>query len=61
VELKLRNTYGLEVLMIKNKNTFLNEVEEEIIIPDAHYKIKPDDTLILFGADEKIILIDNWN
>jgi CIC family chloride channel protein len=60
VDLKLRNTFGVEVLMIKNKKTFLHETEEVITIPDASYKITADDTLVLFGADEKIEMIKNW-
>lgn len=61
VELKLRNIYGLEVLMIKQKQTFLEDSDEEIIIPDSKYKIMAEDTLVIFGADEKIKEIDNWS
>ncbi len=60
VDLKLRNKFGLEVLMIKNRKTFLHEADEEITIPDASYKIESDDILVLFGADEKIKEIDKW-
>lgn len=61
VDLKLRNKFGLEVLMIKNRKTFLDESDEEITIPDASYKIAADDILVLFGADEKIKEIENWS
>ena len=60
VDLKLRNRFGLEVLMIKNRKTFLHEADEEITIPDASYKIESDDILVLFGADEKIKEINKW-
>lgn len=59
-ELKLRNQYGLEVLMIKQRHTFLEDDDEEIVIPDAKYRIQPEDILVLFGADEKIKSIDTW-
>lgn len=55
VELKIRNKLGLEVLMIKQTQNFLNEdSKDNIIIPDPKYKIQTDDTLVFFGADEKI-------
>lgn len=60
VELKLRNEYGLEVLMIKNKQGILDESEEEIVIPDSKYKIQEDDTLVLFGPDEKVAQASDW-
>ena len=56
VELKIRNEFGLEVLMIKQPKEFLTGVdsEPEIITPDPEYKLKRTDTLVIFGADEKI-------
>ena len=56
VELKIRNEFGLEVLMIKRPKEFLTDVnsEPEIITPDPEYKLKRTDTLVIFGADEKI-------
>jgi len=56
VELKIRNKYGLEVLMIKQQKDFLTDVssEAEIITPDAEYKLKRTDTLVIFGSDDKI-------
>jgi len=56
VELKIRNKYGLEVLMIKQKKDFLTDVnsEAEIVTPDTEYKLKRTDTLVIFGLDEKI-------
>ena len=54
-ELKLRNNFGLEVLMIKHlKNIFENQSESEIVSPDPHYKLKSSDRLILFGEDKKL-------
>jgi predicted transcriptional regulator len=60
VELRLRNKYGLEVLMIKHRRDKFVEGEEEIIIPDAKYKIKSGDSLVLFGTDDNISRIQNW-
>jgi CIC family chloride channel protein len=56
VELKIRNEFGLEVLMIKQPKEFLTDVdsEPEIITPDPEYKLKRADTLVIFGTDEKI-------
>ncbi|MCH6574003.1 MAG: chloride channel protein, partial [Bacteroidetes bacterium] len=56
VELKIRNEFGLEVLMIKQPKEFLTDVnsESEIITPDPEYKLKRTDTLVIFGADDKI-------
>ena len=52
-QLKLRNKYGLEVLMIKKaKSQFTDETE--IIAPDPNYKIQEGDSLVLFGSDEAI-------
>ena len=54
-ELKLRNTFGVEVLMIKHlKNIFENESDPEIVSPDPHYKLGLSDRLILFGEDKKL-------
>ncbi|MCB9209521.1 MAG: chloride channel protein [Ignavibacteriales bacterium] len=62
VQLRIRNNYGLEVLMIKqNKGMFDYSVtESEIIMPDPNYVIQSDDILVLFGSDEKIEQIKNW-
>ena len=56
VELKIRNKYGLEILMIKQQKDFLTDgnLEAEIITPDSEYKLKSTDTLVIFGSDEKI-------
>ena len=54
-ELKLRNNFGLEVLMIKHlKDIFGNRQEPEIVTPDPHYKLKLSDRLIVFGEDKKL-------
>ncbi len=60
IDLKFRNIYGLEILMIKNKASILSEDENDnITIPDPNYKFFEDDTLVLFGADENIKKIRN--
>ncbi len=54
-ELKLRNNYGLEVLMIKHLKDFLeDESEPEIVTPDPQYKLKSSDRIVLFGEDKKL-------
>ena len=62
-ELRLRNRYGLEVLMIKQKNSLYSDESEDskIIIPDPNYVIKSDDILVLFGSDENIAKTKEWN
>ena len=57
VDIKLRNKYGLEVLMIKQTKDFLvddKQSAQEIITPDPGYKLRESDKLVLFGKDEKI-------
>ncbi|RKY92986.1 MAG: hypothetical protein DRQ01_05545, partial [Ignavibacteriae bacterium] len=57
VDIKLRNKYGLEVLMIKQTKDFLVDGKisaQEIITPDPGYKLRSSDKLVLFGKDEKI-------
>lgn len=55
-ELKLRNTHGLEVLMIKKEsgNVLDNESKTVIKIPDANYVIEKGDLLVVFGKDENL-------
>ncbi|MBK7630000.1 MAG: chloride channel protein [Ignavibacteriales bacterium] len=61
-QLKLRNTYGLEVLMIKKSKELFNETEKEskIIMPVHNYKIEESDILVLFGTEEKIAKTSEW-
>jgi CIC family chloride channel protein len=54
-ELKLRNTFGVEVLMIKHlRDIFEDKNEPEIVSPDPQYKLKLSDRLVLFGEDKKL-------
>ncbi|MBT8378604.1 MAG: chloride channel protein [Ignavibacteria bacterium] len=55
-ELKLRNKFGLEVLMIKQQKELFedNTQKENIITSDPHYQLKEDDRLVLFGKDKNI-------
>lgn len=61
-ELKLRNIYGLEVLMIKRKaDPFASKNEvSDVIIPDSNYVIEPGDIFVLFGKDENIEKTNQW-
>jgi CIC family chloride channel protein len=62
VQLRLRNTYGLEVLMIKQTIDMFEDGKSDsnIIMPDPDYVIKEDDVLVLFGSDEKIAQTNSW-
>ena len=55
-ELRLRNKFSLEVLMIKQHQGFLSESgkDPEIVTPDPTHKLKRGDILVLFGMDQKI-------
>lgn len=61
-ELKLRNSYGLEVLMIKKSKELFDETESEsrLVMPEFNYKIEEDDILVLFGTEEKIARTEDW-
>jgi len=62
-QLRIRNNFGVEVLMIKKKKSFLadeSKKESELVIPDPDYIIQRDDTLVLFGSDEKLEKTANW-
>ncbi len=61
-ELRLRNKYGLEVLMIRQNSFDLSDDSDSgnIIFPAPNYKIKGNDTLILFGSDEVINKTGEW-
>lgn len=58
-QIRLRNNYGLEVLMIK-KQTSVDESENNVFLPDANYILKKDDLLVLFGSDENIAKCCDW-
>ncbi len=61
-QLRLRNDYGLEILMIKKSQSVLDvdSENEEVRIPDPDYIIKENDTLVLFGKDENIEKTSKW-
>ena len=55
IDLKFRNNYGLEILMIKHKPSVLStETDDRVIIPGVDYKFNINDLLVLFGSDENI-------
>lgn len=61
-QLQLRSKYGLEVLMIRPYvSPYSDKEEQKLIFPDPNYVIKEDDTLVLFGTDEKIAKTDSWS
>lgn len=55
-ELKIRNRFGLEVLMIKHQKEFLSDdySNDSIMTPDPDYELKRSDLLVIFGKDDKI-------
>ena len=55
-DLKIRSSYGLEVLMIKHPQDLFDDSEsnELIISADPNYKLKWGDKLVVFGKDEDI-------
>lgn len=62
-QLRIRNKFGVEVLMIKKKQSFLaddSRKESELIVPDPDYIIQSDDTLVIFGSDDKLEKTANW-
>ena len=61
-ELRLRNKFGLEVLMIKQQMDAFSDSRDEfnIIMPDPDYILKEDDILVMFGSDKNISHINNW-
>jgi CIC family chloride channel protein len=61
-ELKIRNKYGLEILMIKKSKELFEETEvkSKIIMPRHDYKIQNDDILVLFGTEENIVKSEDW-
>jgi CIC family chloride channel protein len=60
-DLRLRNKYGLEVLMIKKNNPLFDEEKKsQVVVPDPNYIIKSDDVLVLFGSDENISKTNSW-
>jgi CIC family chloride channel protein len=62
IQLRLRNKYGLEVLMIKKtKSPYADKFDKpEIITPDANYTIESEDILVLFGSDKNIKKTEDW-
>lgn len=61
-ELRFRNKYGLEILMIKKYDAMFDEsgLKEKIVMPGHDYKIEADDILVLFGKDENIEKTKEW-
>jgi CIC family chloride channel protein len=61
-ELKLRNNYGLEVLMIKKTKELFDESQRDvrIVMPSYNYVVESDDVLVLFGTDESISKTSEW-
>lgn len=55
-DLKIRSSYGLEVLMIKHPQDLFDDSEsnELIISADPNYKLKWGDKLVVFGKDKDI-------
>ncbi len=61
-ELKLRNNFGLEVLMIKKTKELFDESHPRVrvVMPSYNYLVESDDILVLFGTDENIAKTSEW-
>ena len=61
-ELRFRNKFGLEILMIKKTKELFSEDESEnkLVMPAPEYVIEENDILVLFGTDDKIAVTNNW-
>ena len=61
-QIRLRNKYGLEVLMIKQGvSPFSGSSEEnDFSMPNPNYEIKERDILVLFGQDESFDALKKW-
>lgn len=61
-ELKLRNNFGLEVLMIKKTKELFDESQKDvrIVMPSYNYTVESDDILVVFGTDESISKTSEW-
>jgi chloride channel protein, CIC family len=60
-QLRLRNTHGLEVIMIRKPQTeYDNKEEQEINMPHPEYPIEKDDILVLFGNNENVKKFNDW-
>jgi len=60
-ELKIRSSFGLEVLMIRHPKEIFDDITEKDIIvsADPDYKLKRGDKLVVFGKDENIVKFRN--
>lgn len=61
-QLRLRNKYNLEVLMIRPAESPFAEEEksQDFLIPTPDYTLRPGDVLIIFGKDESIAQTRGW-
>lgn len=61
-ELRIRNRFGLEILMIKKNKELFDESDKDsrIIMPRHDYRIEEDDILVLFGPEDKINNTADW-
>lgn len=59
-EIKIRNNYHLEVLMVKQSPAKGNKEKSSVITPHPDYKFVEGDSFVLFGPEESIAKIKNW-
>ena len=59
-ELNLRALYGVEVILIKRKESNANRTQQSVlkIIPYAQYQIEENDILLIMGEREKVEMIE---
>lgn len=59
--LKIRNRYGIEILMIKQQKLgFGGDQGQDMTEVSPNYTIREGDTLLIFGPDEKIAKTAGW-
>jgi CIC family chloride channel protein len=52
-ELNVRNRFGVEVVLIKQKSK-KDEEEKDIVIPDPDYRFQPGDSILILGTPGKL-------
>ncbi len=60
IELRIRNKYGIEILLIKRKKFFVEDEEDsEIKTPNPNLALESGDVLVVFGEESKIKKFEN--
>lgn len=61
-EIKLRNQYAIDVLMIKKSEISIEgSQDQKIIMAEPDYRFESDDEIVLFGKNENLIKFESEN